>query len=96
MMLGIFGWLICGAILGFIATKFVDLHGDDPRIGIAVAALGGGIGGWMYSLISGSPVSGFNGWSLICAAAVAVVAVVPWHIVRGRGTHAAPTIRRSY
>ena len=30
-VLSILGWVAAGLLVGFIASKFVDLHGDDPR-----------------------------------------------------------------
>jgi len=33
MILGVIGWIIVGVIIGFIATKFVNLRGDHRRRG---------------------------------------------------------------
>ncbi|MGA2233627.1 MAG: GlsB/YeaQ/YmgE family stress response membrane protein [Tepidisphaeraceae bacterium] len=79
MLLGIFGWIVLGTVAGFIVSKFVDLRGDDPRIGVCAGVGGAIIGGWMYSLISGSAVSGFNVMSLLFAAIAATVALAAWH-----------------
>jgi uncharacterized membrane protein YeaQ/YmgE (transglycosylase-associated protein family) len=57
MLMGVIGWVVLGTIAGFIASKIVSLRGDDPRMGIGLGALGGLIGGWLYSLISGSAVT---------------------------------------
>lgn len=94
--LGIAGWILVGVIVGVIASRVVDLRGDDPRLGIGLGAGGGLIGGWLYSWISGSQVAMFNVWSLLVAGALAVVAVTVWHVVRRRAPYAQPTIRRSY
>jgi len=96
MLIGIAGWAIVGAVVGFVCSKLVDLRGDDPRLGIALAGVGGVVGGWLYSLLSGSPVVFFNIWSLLCAGAAALLVAVAWHIVRSRGPHERPSIRRSY
>jgi uncharacterized membrane protein YeaQ/YmgE (transglycosylase-associated protein family) len=84
MLMGIIGWILTGLIVGFIASKVADLKGDDPRLGIAVGAIGGVLGGWMYSLFSGSEVTAFNFWSIFFAAIAAVAAMLIWHIIRGR------------
>jgi hypothetical protein len=96
MLIGVAGWLVCGAILGFVVGKLIDLRGDDPRFGIAVAALGGAAGGGLYSLINHSPVIPFNFWSLVFAASVAIVGVIVWHVIRHRSPYARQTVRRSY
>ena len=96
MFLGIVGWILCGIVLGFIATKLVDLHGDDPLIDVVLCAAGALIGGGLYSFISGSNVSAFNIWSLIWAAVAAVMVLVIWHFIRSGGKHDRPSVRRSY
>jgi uncharacterized membrane protein YeaQ/YmgE (transglycosylase-associated protein family) len=96
MLIGILGWIICGVVIAFIASKLVNLHGDDPRLGVALGGAGGLVGGWLFSLFSGSPVTGFNAWSVITAGILALVAVSILHFIRSRGTYARPTIRRSY
>ena len=84
MLIGIIGWLLVGLIAGFIASNFVNLRGDEPAISISVSAAAAVLGGWLFSAISGSPVSAFNIWSLLIAAWVAVVALTVWHAVRHR------------
>jgi hypothetical protein len=96
MLLGIFGWIACGVALGFNFSKLINLHGDDPRIGIGMSAVAGGIGGLLYSLISRSAIVGFNLWSLIFAAASATVVLTIWHVIRSRATYDRPSVRRSY
>jgi uncharacterized membrane protein YeaQ/YmgE (transglycosylase-associated protein family) len=84
MLIGIIGWLLVGLIAGFIASKLVNLHGDEPGFGIAVASGAAVAGGWLFSAISGGPVRPFNLWSLVIAAWVAIIAVTVWHAVRRR------------
>jgi len=79
MLIGVIGWVVLGTIAGFIASKMVSLRGDDPRMGIGMGAFGGLVGGWLYSLISGSAVSYFNLRSLLFAAIAAVIALVAFH-----------------
>ena len=40
MIFGIIGWLAVALLVGFIASKVVDLHGDDPRLGYVAACAG--------------------------------------------------------
>ena len=97
MILGIFGWIVVGLIVGFIATKVVDLHGDDPRLGPAAACGGAIVAASLYTMISGAGVSAWNVWSILCAAIGAIAAVVTWHVVRSRSvSREAYTTRRSY
>ena len=82
MFLGTMSWIIFGLIIGFIASKALNLGGDDPKMGIAMAGGAGLIGGWLYSLFSGSEVTGFNGHSLMFAGLGSVATLIVWHSMR--------------
>jgi uncharacterized membrane protein YeaQ/YmgE (transglycosylase-associated protein family) len=84
MIVGITGWIVLGLIAGFIASKFVNLRGDDPGLGIGLGAVGAVIGGWLYTAISGVGVSYFNTLSLFFAGVGAAAALATWHLVRRR------------
>lgn len=96
MLIGIIGWFLCGFILGFISSKIVSARSDDPRIGIFCAAAAGIVGGALYSLVTGSPVTAYNLASLICAAIMSIAVLIVWHIYRLRAPYAAQSHRRSY
>lgn len=97
MILGIIGWIVVGVVVGFIATKLVNLRGDDPRLSIGVAAAGAVVAGILYGMISGTGVSAWNAWSILYAAIGAIVGAVIWHVVRSRYiSHERYTPRSSY
>jgi len=97
MLLGLVGWVAVGLIIGFIVSKFLDLHGDDPNLGIGVAAASAIIVAGAYSWLSGAGVSAWNVWSLLFAAIGAVAGLVVWHGIRSRYVSRTPhTRRRSY
>lgn len=66
--MGIIGWIIIGAIAGWLASM---VTGNDKKMGafanIIVGVIGGLIGGFIMSLLGGKGVSGFNLWSLLVA-----------------------------
>lgn len=72
--MGIIGWLIIGALAGWIASK---ITGNDAKMGaglnILVGIVGGFVGGFIMNLLGGSGVTGFNFWSLFVAILGAVV-----------------------
>ena len=97
MIMGVFGWILVGLLVGFIASKVVNLRGDDPMGGIGVAGISAIIAATLYTIISGAGVSAWNVWSLFWAASGATVGAVIWHLVRSRYVSRAPqTYRRSY
>jgi uncharacterized membrane protein YeaQ/YmgE (transglycosylase-associated protein family) len=82
MFLGTLGWIVLGAIIGFIASKTLNLGGDDPKMGIALAAAAGLLGGGVYSFFSGMEVTGYNGRSLMYAGLAAIATLIVWHAMR--------------
>ena len=82
MFLGTMGWIVLGLIIGFIASKSLNLGDDDPKMGIAMAGGAGLVGGWLYSLFSGAEVTGYNGHSLLFAGVAAIAALIAWHTIR--------------
>jgi len=95
MILGIISWLVVAILVGFTASKVVNLRGDDPRLGFAAACGGALVAAVLYTLISGASVSAWNPWSLLMAATGAVVAVAGWHVVRSRSISRESYTRRS-
>jgi uncharacterized membrane protein YeaQ/YmgE (transglycosylase-associated protein family) len=82
MFLAVFGWIFVGLVIGFIASKALNLAGDDPKMGIAMAGGAALLGGWIYSVCSGAAVSGFNGRSLMFAGLAAIATLIVWHATR--------------
>jgi uncharacterized membrane protein YeaQ/YmgE (transglycosylase-associated protein family) len=97
MIMGIIGWIAVGLLVGFITSKLINLHGDDPRLGFAAACCGAIVAAGLYTMISGTGVTAFNVWSLMFAAMGSAAAVVGWHMVRSRYVSREEyTTRRSY
>ena len=95
MIFGIVGWIVIGSVIGFVASKLINLRGDDPRLGIAACCGGAILGGALYSIISGVGVSAWNVWSLVYATIGAIASLVIWHAVRSRYVSREPYTRRS-
>lgn len=72
--MGIIGWLILGALAGWIASK---VTGNDAKMGavmnIVVGIVGAAIGGFIMRIIGAAGVTGFNLWSFLVALLGAVV-----------------------
>jgi uncharacterized membrane protein YeaQ/YmgE (transglycosylase-associated protein family) len=95
MLMGL-SWIVVGVIVAYIATKKVNLRGDDPIVDYCLGAAGGFIGGLVFHFFTDDPMSRFNFWTLIFAVIGAVIALTIWHIIRTRGPYKIPTSRRSY
>ena len=97
MFFGLVGWLVVGLVVGFVVSKVLNLHGDDPKLSIAAAGAGAVVGGILYSVIGGATVEAWNPWSILCAAVGGGAGAAIWHGVRSRFvSRASYTTRRSY
>ena len=88
MFVILISWIVAGSIVGFIASKNVKLHGDDPKLGIAAAVVGAVAGGILHRIFSTEPIVGFNIWNALFATLGAVVVAVVWHFMRSRAARA--------
>ena len=89
-------WTLVGLVVGFLASRVVNLRGDDPRLGIAVSIIGAIVGGIVFRVMSDDPATWTNVWNYLWPAIAAALAVAIWHFVRTRGTYKQPTFRQSY
>lgn len=90
-------WLFIALVVGLIANKLVDLHGDDPRLAIGTAAAGALVAGIFYLVLGPEGARGWDRWCLLYVTAAAAVAVAVWHLVRSRYvSREHQTSRRSY
>jgi uncharacterized membrane protein YeaQ/YmgE (transglycosylase-associated protein family) len=79
----IIGWIILGALAGWIGSKFT---GNDKQMGalanIIVGIIGAFVGGFLFSVIGGSGFTGFNLWSLFVAIIGSVVLLTIINLIR--------------
>lgn len=72
--MGIIGWIIIGALSGWIASM---ITGKNDQMGagknIIVGIIGAFIGGFVMNLVGGVGITGFNLWSLIVSIIGAVI-----------------------
>lgn len=84
--MSIIGWLVLGAIVGWIASK---ITGNDATMGvganIVVGIIGAFIGGWIVNIFGGMGITGFNIWSFVVALVGAVLLLVIVNAIRGHG-----------
>ena len=86
--MSIIAWLILGLIAGFIASKIVNKEGSGMLLDIVLGVVGALVGGFVFRILGGSGVTGFNLWSLLVAVIGAVVVLGIYHAITGRRTTA--------
>jgi len=80
----ILGWILLGLISGFVASKVVNAKGEGCLIDIALGLVGAMVGGFIFTTIGGSPITGFNLYSMFVAVIGAIVVLFLYHAITGR------------
>ncbi len=82
--MSLLGWILFGLITGFVASRVVNQRGEGCILNIALGILGALVGGFIFSSIGGSGITGFNLYSMFVAVIGAVIVLVIYHAVTGR------------
>jgi uncharacterized membrane protein YeaQ/YmgE (transglycosylase-associated protein family) len=82
--MSIIGWIILGLIAGFVASKVVGKTGQGFFLDLVLGIAGAIVGGFIFSLLGGSGITGFNPYSLIVAIIGAIIVLLIYHAVAGR------------
>lgn len=83
--MSILAWIVLGLIAGFVASKLVNKTGEGVVMDIALGVVGAVAGGWLFNQFGQPGVTGLNIWSFVVAVIGAVVLLVLYHAVTGRG-----------
>jgi uncharacterized membrane protein YeaQ/YmgE (transglycosylase-associated protein family) len=84
--MSIIGWIILGLIAGFIGSKIVNKTGEGFIMDIVLGVVGAIVGGFIFSAVGSTGVTGLNLWSMFVAVVGAVVVLLVYHAVMGRRT----------
>jgi uncharacterized membrane protein YeaQ/YmgE (transglycosylase-associated protein family) len=83
--MGWLAWIIVGALAGWLASIVMRTNARQGLLmDIIVGIVGALIGGWVFSLLGISGVTGFNIWSLFVAFIGAVILLGLLRLVTGR------------
>jgi uncharacterized membrane protein YeaQ/YmgE (transglycosylase-associated protein family) len=82
--MSIIGWIILGLISGFIASKIVNKTGQGFFIDLILGIVGAVVGGFLFSAVGASGVTGLNLYSMVVAVIGAIVVLVIYHAVADR------------
>ncbi|MGD0189286.1 MAG: GlsB/YeaQ/YmgE family stress response membrane protein [Rhizomicrobium sp.] len=82
--MSVLGWVIFGLITGFIASRVVNSKGEGCLINIALGVVGALVGGWIFTTIGGSGITGFNLYSMLVAIVGAIVVLVAYQAITDR------------
>src|SRR5689334_10374883 len=78
-VMGILSWLVLGGVAGWIANLLVNRSGEGLMLDILLGIAGALIGGWGFSALGWTGVTGFNLWSVFVAVVGAIVVLALYH-----------------
>lgn len=83
--MSIFAWIILGLLAGFIASQIVNQRGSGILLDLVLGIIGAMVGGWLFSLLGASEVTGLNFYSLIVATVGSILVLLLYHSLMGGG-----------
>ena len=81
--MGIIGWIVLGGLAAWVASMISKENGGLLK-NIIVGIIGAFIGGFVFSTLGGSEVTGFNFYSFIVALVGALILIFLLRLVTGR------------
>jgi uncharacterized membrane protein YeaQ/YmgE (transglycosylase-associated protein family) len=85
--MSILTWIILGLIAGFLASLIVNRSGEGVLLDIVLGIIGAVVGGWIFSAIGHSGVTGFNLYSIFVAVVGAVIVLFVYHAIQRMTSH---------
>jgi uncharacterized membrane protein YeaQ/YmgE (transglycosylase-associated protein family) len=77
--MGIFSWIVLGAIAGWIGSMIVNRGGEGLFLDIVLGIVGALVGGWIFAALGTTGVTGLNLWSLVVSVIGSVVVLWLYH-----------------
>jgi uncharacterized membrane protein YeaQ/YmgE (transglycosylase-associated protein family) len=86
-MMSVFGWILLGLISGFVASKIVNRTGEGFFLDIILGIVGAIVGGFIFTAVGASGITGFNLYSMVVAVIGAIVVLVTYHALFRRRSY---------
>jgi uncharacterized membrane protein YeaQ/YmgE (transglycosylase-associated protein family) len=82
--MSILAWLILGLIAGFIGSKIVSNTGQGFILDLVLGVVGAVVGGYLFSAIGHTGVTGLNLYSIFVAVIGSVIVLLIYHAIARR------------
>ena len=84
--MSIIAWIVLGLIAGFIASKLYSGSGQGFLMDLVLGIVGAVVGGYLFTALGATGITGFNLYSMFVAVIGAVVLLAIYHAIMGRST----------
>jgi uncharacterized membrane protein YeaQ/YmgE (transglycosylase-associated protein family) len=78
----ILAWIVLGLVAGFLASRIVNRRGQGIWVDLTLGTGGALVGGYVFTTLSGTPLTGLNTSSVLAATAGAVLVLFINHGIR--------------
>ena len=82
--MSIIAWIVLGLLAGFIASKLVAGSGQGLLMDIVLGIVGAVVGGYLFTALGATGVTGFNLYSMFVAIVGAAVVLWLYHAIASR------------
>ena len=82
--MSVLAWIILGLIAGFIASKIVNASGQGLLLDIVLGIVEAVVGGYLFTAIGATGVTGFNLYSIFVSIVGACVVLWLYHALSRR------------
>jgi uncharacterized membrane protein YeaQ/YmgE (transglycosylase-associated protein family) len=82
--MSVIAWIVLGLIAGFIASKLVAGSGQGLLMDIVLGIVGAVVGGYLFTALGATGITGFNLYSMFVAIVGAAVLLWLYHAIAGR------------
>lgn len=82
--MSVLAWIVLGLIAGFIASKLVSGTGQGFFMNIVLGIVGAVIGGYLFTALGATGITGFNLYSMFVAVIGAAFLLWIYNAVSGR------------
>jgi uncharacterized membrane protein YeaQ/YmgE (transglycosylase-associated protein family) len=82
--MSVLAWIILGLLAGFIASKIVNTSGQGLLLDIVLGIVGAVVGGYLFTAIGATGVTGFNLYSIFVSIIGACVVLWLYHALSRR------------
>jgi len=82
--MSVLAWIVLGQIAGFMASNIVRSSGQGLPLDIVLGIVCAVVGGYLFSAIGATGITGFNLYSMFVAIVGAVVVLWLYHAMSGR------------
>lgn len=82
--MSVLAWIVLGLIAGFIASKLFVGSGQGVLLDIVLGIVGAVVGGYLFTAIGVTGVTGFNLYSMFVAVVGAIIILWLYHALAKR------------